>query len=206
MKHIFTISLALIVALSITLSSSAQTPPPPTPRPAATKLPRKTIAPRKPRVKVTATPKPTLDPNAPRPTTPPKLNPGIKIQVQKMGYENWGRPRFLDDPTPGDCGPFDNNRPLYKFGISLAIWNRTKAAWPTGTRSIQFFKSDGSEATWCFYDYLKGGDHPPTNVGEAYQFTYDVYVEHNERVSYFIFEVNDVGYARFDVPDNLPTP
>ena len=194
------------------LFRSAQTATPPsiagTPTVSPSRTPRPT---RTPRVRLTKTIRPTKTPAITvTPTvagTPvPQLNPGIVIKVQKMGYENWGRPKSMDDPNADFCGPFNDANPVLKLGISLAVINKTNQTWPTGTRSIHFFRPNGAEATWCYYNFVKGPQYPETKPGEAYMLSYLVFVERNERVGYLTFTVDGVGYARFDVPEDLPLP
>ena len=104
------------------------------------------------------------------------------------------------------CGITDEKDIVLHFQVALAFINNTTQVWKTGTRSLQFFKTTGEVAFWCYYDFLRGEKYPPTNIGEQYQFTYDVYVEKNEMVGYAIFKVDGVGEARVNMPTDLSMP
>ena len=56
------------------------------------------------------------------------------------------------------------------------------------------------------YDYLDDKAYPPTTTGNAWIASYTVFVEKTERVGYGIFEVDNIGDVRFDIPQNLPMP
>jgi hypothetical protein len=142
----------------------------------------------------TVTPKPSAD------------DEGFRVEILKAGYENWGRPKAMDDPNLDNCDLTDDMRPMLKLGISLAIHNTGARPWPTGTRSIDFFKTDGSPAFSCYYDYLKDQPFPETPPNGAYMMSYLIFVERNERVGSGVFKVKGIGEVRFDIPQNLPLP
>ena len=144
--------------------------------------------------------------NVPAVAKTPEASTGIVIEVQKMGYDNWGRPHFLDDPNSTSCGPYDDSRPMLRFLVSLAITNNTGQTWKVGTRLVKFFKADGVETPGCYYDYMQGANHPETKPGEPYAFTYMAFLERNERIGYVTFEVEGIGKARLDFPKNIPLP
>jgi len=132
--------------------------------------------------------------------------PGFRVEIQKAGYEQWGRPEVMDNPNFQGWCRGDDRRPVLKLGISLGIYNTGRVPWPTGTRSMQFFKTDGTPAAWCWYDYMDDKAWPPTDPGNAWIASYTVFVEKGERVGYGIFKVQGVGEVRFDIPQNLQMP
>jgi hypothetical protein len=138
--------------------------------------------------------------------TPVNTAPGFRVEIHKVGYEQWGRPEIMDNPNFRGLCRGDNKRPVLKLGISVVIHNTGSATWPTGARSMKFFKADGMPAIWCWYDYLDDKDYPPIAPGNAWVLSYAVFVEKNERVSYGIFKVDNVGEVRFDIPQNLQMP
>ena len=139
------------------------------------------------------------------PAQPTPTNSGFQVEIQKVGYENWGRPLVMDNPK-ANCEHTDDKQAVLKLGISLAVHNTGDKTWPTGTRSIDFFKTDGTPATWCYYDYLPNKAFPETPPGGAYVFSYLVFVNRDERVGYGIFKVEGIGETRFEIPQNLPMP
>jgi hypothetical protein len=50
-------------------------------------------------------------------------NAGFEVEIQKAGYERWGRPAAMDNPNHPNCQDEDNVRPILKLGISLAVKN-----------------------------------------------------------------------------------
>lgn len=140
------------------------------------------------------------------PATPVNTTPGFRVEIPKVGYEQWGRPEVMDNPNFQGACRGDNRRPVLKLGISLVIYNTGSAPWPTGSRSMDFFKTDGKPAAWCWYDYLDDKDYPPTTTGNAWIASYTVFVEKSERVGYGIFKVDNIGEVRIDIPQNLPMP
>jgi|GEM_PF-2482860 len=133
-------------------------------------------------------------------------NSGFAVEIIKAGYENWGRPKLMDNPKHPDCNEADDKQALLKLGMSLNVMNTGTQPWPTGTRSWKFYKTDGTEAFSCYYDYMSGKPYPETPPGTAYGMSVLVFVQRNERVGYGIFKVEGVGEMRFDVPQNLPMP
>jgi hypothetical protein len=193
-----------------TATSTPLPSPTKTPEPTLTSTPKPTLAATNtPAVKPSSAPTQAAHVAAATSTSQPTtsgINPGITPVIQKVGYERWGRPLYLDNPKETNCGRTDDSRPVLQLQVSLAFVNNTKQVWKTNTRSLQFFKTNGQVATWCYYDFQWGKDYPPTNPGESYQYTYDVFVEVNERVGYAIFSVEGVGWTRVDIPSNVPTP
>lgn len=133
-----------------------------------------------------------------------RSNAGFRVEIQKAGYERWGRPEVMDNPQFSGTCTGDDKRPVLKLGISLAIHNTGRTDWPAGSQDIQFYKPDGTPAAWCWYDYM--GVNMPTKAGNAWVASYTVFVEQGERVGYGVFRVRGVGDVRFEVPQNLPMP
>lgn len=133
-------------------------------------------------------------------------NAGFEVEIQKAGYERWGRPAAMDNPNHPNCQDEDNVRPILKLGISLAVKNTGTVTWPTGTRTMRFYTTGGREAFWCYYNFIEDKPYPETAPGGAYIMSYLVFVERDERVGYGEFEVQDIGKFRFDIPQNIPLP
>jgi hypothetical protein len=178
--------------------STATPVPTETPQPTVTSAPTSAAM---PTVQATAT---MITPTSQAATT--DMNSGITPLIQKVGYARWGRPKAMDDSKYTSCGETDNARPLYNMQISLAWINNTNQVWKTGTRQVDFYKTDGQPAFTCYYNFLGDKSYPDTNPGESYQFTYNVYVELNERVGYATISIEGVGTARVDMPANVPMP
>lgn len=137
---------------------------------------------------------------------PASATPGFRVEIQKVGYEQWGRPEVMDNPNFHGWCRGDDSRPVLKLGISLVIYNTSPTPWPTNTRNVKFYKTDGTPAAWCWYDYMDDKAYPPTTTGNAWVASYTVFVEKSERVGYGIFKVQNIGDVRFDIPQNLPMP
>ncbi|MCX6017618.1 MAG: hypothetical protein NTZ50_03805 [Chloroflexi bacterium] len=137
---------------------------------------------------------------------PANATPGFRVEIQKAGYEQWGRPEVMDNPNFHGWCRGDDSRPVLKLGISLAIYNTSPTPWPTNTRNVKFYKTDGTPAASCWYDYMDDKAYPPTTMGNAWIASYTVFVEKSERVGYGIFKVDGIGDVRFDIPQNLPMP
>ena len=191
--------------------TATETPlPTDTPEPSATPRPTRTPAPTV-AVQSTATSAPTQAATVAQPTTTltpqaalPKAN--ITLVIQKIGYDNWGRPKSMDDPNATSCGPFDDSHRMLRLLISLAATNNTGQDWPEDAERIGFFKTDGSLAHWCYYDFLNGGKYPVVHQGDTFQITFVAFVERNERVKSVVFLVEDIGYAEEQIPADLPIP
>lgn len=190
---------AVLVALKATELAAPTSTPMPSPTPQPTQTPVRTATPLPP---PTGTPA-SVAPQPVAPAAPSGFS--AKVTIQKAGYERWGRPQGMVDPNwRGERCTGDDRYPVLKLGISLALTNTGSQEWPAGTRSVDFYKSDGTKAFTCLYDYLSA--YPPTKPGQEFQMSYLAFVQLNERVAYGIFTVTDVGKQRFEVPTNLPVP
>jgi hypothetical protein len=72
---------------------------------------------------------------------------GFSPMIMKMGYDYWGRPMSMEDPSKyNDCYIYDNKSQLLRFLISLSITNNTNQTWKSGSRSFKVYKTGGERA------------------------------------------------------------
>jgi hypothetical protein len=157
---------------------------------------------------LTQAPESVIQPTNPPPvaTAIPTTSSKIALVIQKVGYDRWGRPKSMDDPHAATCGPFDDTHPMLRLLISIAATNDTDRDWPPDTEEVEFVKTNGASAYYCFYDYLNGGSYPVIHPGETYQITLSAFMERDERVDTLLFGIKDMGYTSAKIPAGLPVP
>ena len=112
----------------------------------------------------------------------------IQLTFDRIGYEWWGRPFFMDNSTRTDC--YTNiGRRMLMLSVGVRIKNNTRVAMTPESWNIMFSNNKGRRASWCFVldpTQPLAGDtaaHILTVApGATVAFAAQVFVEPNERV------------------------
>ncbi len=123
-----------------------------------------------------------------------------------MGYDWWGRPAAMDDPS-AQCGNLDDSRRTLRLEAAFAIINRSAQRLTPQDYWVQFYKTDGKPALTCFWLYEGASQAPTIEARQTVNITFMSFVEPNERVAYAQLLTKPFGRGpRVNVPANLSVP
>jgi|GEM_PF-6018360 len=121
-------------------------------------------------------------------TAPDQQAARIQFSFDRIGYEWWGHPFFLDIPTRTDCITNDSRRMLM-LSLGVRIHNTSRVAMTPDSWNIIFTNNKGRRVGWCFIldpKQPQAGNTAkailPIPPGTTIAFAVRVFVDPGERV------------------------
>ena len=119
---------------------------------------------------------------------PPQQAARIQLSFDRIGYEWWGRPFFMEDASRTDC--YTNvGRRMLMLSLGVRIRNNSQVAMTPNSWNMVFTNNKGRRASWCFVldpSQPLAGDTAhailPIAPGATVAFAAQVFIEPNERV------------------------
>jgi hypothetical protein len=134
--------------------------------------------------------------------------PFITLTFDRIGYEWWGRPYFIDDPNRKNCDADDSKRNLM-MSIGVSVKNNGYYGMMPDTWHFVFTRNTGQPAAWCFYR-IKGTNSEPNITiypGETVSFAVQVFMEPSERIrSAYIIDKRNGRSNTINIARTLPIP
>lgn len=117
-----------------------------------------------------------------------QATPRIQLSFDRVGYEWWGRPFFMDDTSRTDC--YTNvGRRMMMLSVGVRIRNNSRVTMTPDSWNMVWTNNKGRRVSWCFVldpEQPLAGDTAreilSIGPGETVAFAAQVFIEPNERV------------------------
>lgn len=132
----------------------------------------------------------------------------ITLSFDRLGYEWWGKPYFIEDPNRKNCDTDDSKRNLM-LSVGVTVTNRSNLAMTPDSWEFVFARNTGQPAVWCFYRPKGQNSEPNITVwpGESVSIPIQVFMEPTERIrSVYVLDKRLGKSNTINISRTLPVP